>query len=465
MKKILSKIKSKFKNINLQKIKNDLIFWHYYQFQRGSQNWSYERLRDYQLFKLKKLIDHSCRNVPYYQKLFKKLKLNPEDFNSLLDLEKIPFLTKNDIRKNPSDLIAKDVSKNDLNHATTGGSTGTPLEFYLPKTNGPITKAFEWRHWNWMGYNIGDKSMVLRGHTLESKKRNPKVWWEYDKTKNNLILSPYDMNERNLPKFIAKIEEFKPKFIRAYASNLEVIGRFARERNIKINQEKYLKGISTTSETVYSHQKKLIEEIFSCPIYDKYGNSEQTNILGMCEKREGYHDFMEYGITEIVDHNGRLIIKEGQEGEMVVTGLHNLAMPLIRYKPEDRAVFTHEKCSCGRKLPLIKKIGGRVQELIVGKDGRLISMTGFLFAAHGKFFGSVKKLQFVQEKKGSALLKVVKNKDAKVGAAEIKKELEESTGNQINLKVIFVEDIPRTKRGKYKYLIQKLSINYANGKK
>ncbi|GAF84516.1 unnamed protein product, partial [marine sediment metagenome] len=172
--------------------------------------------------------------------------------------------------------------------------------------------------------------------------------WECDVENNYLILSTYDMTEENLPRYVKKIEEFKPKVIRGYPSALDILARFIKENNLTINKKRNIKAISTSSENLYPAQRKLIEGIFKCAIFDKYGNCEQVTILGECEKHAGYHDFMEYSYMEILDTEGKPVTEEGQIGEIVSTGFTNYAVPFIRYKPEDLVEYTTHKCSCGR---------------------------------------------------------------------------------------------------------------------
>ena len=348
-----------------------------------------------------------------------------------------------------------------MDYGTTGGSTAVPLGLYIEKKTHNIRMAFEWREWNWMGYNFGDKCVVLRGNVISRFENGKRAWWEYDPFNNYLILSSYDMTEENLFKYVEKIEEFQPKVIRGYPSALDILARFIKQHDLKINKKGNIKAISTSSESLYQSQSELIENVFGCKVYDKYGNFEQVCMFGMCGKREGYHDFMEYGITEIIGKDGKTVTKEGGIGEIVGTEFTNYAFPLIRYKPEDLAVWTNKRCSCGRELPLIKRIEGRLQELIVTKKGNLISMTAINM--HSDVFNNVKQFQFVQEEKGKVVMDIIKktsytDKDTEYILSELYKKM----GDGIDIEIVFVDEIPKTKRGKYRFLIQKLPIGFGD---
>ena len=435
------------------------VFLKWYHFLQESQWWSKKQLEEYQMEQLTELLNHAYKNVPYYRRVFGERGLKPKDFRGFDDLKKIPILTKDDIRKNLNELVARNISKEDIEYVTTGGTTGKPLSLYVEKKTNLIRMAFEWREWNWMGYEFGDKCVVLRGNVVERKEKGKPAWWEYDKENNYLILSTYDMTDENLPKYVRKIEEFKPKIIRGYPSALDILARFIKENNFKINRLGDIKAISTSSENLYPAQRELIEGVFRCPIFDKYGNCEQVTILGECENHEGYHDFMEYSYTEILDKEGNPVTKEGQIGEIVSTGFTNYVVPFIRYKTEDLVSYTAHKCSCGRSHPLVKKIEGRwQQEMIVARDGNLISMTAL--NTHSDVFDNVKQFQFYQDTPGRVTLKIIKKdtyteKDTKYIIQELQKKMK----YQIDIKIEFINNIPLTKRGKYTFLIQKLPIH------
>jgi len=442
------------------RIRYGKVFWDTYNFLQESQWWSREKLEEYQMQQLEKLLKHAYENVPYYRRVFDERGLKPKDIQDFDDLKKLPYLTKGIVRENLNNLIARNIPKRDIEYVTTGGTSGKPLGFYIEKRTNLIRMAFEWREWNWMGYKFGDKCVVLRGNVVKRKENGKPAWWECDVENNYLILSTYDMTEENLPRYIKKIEEFKPKVIRGYPSALDILARFIKENDLEINVKGNIKAISTSSENLYLAQREMIEKVFKCPIFDKYGNCEQVTILGECEKHEGYHDFMEYSYMEILDKEGKPVTEEGQIGEIVSTGFTNYAVPFIRYKTEDLVEYTTHKCSCGRELPLVKKIEGRLQEFIVAKDGALIALGPAIFGIHDAEWTKVKQIQFLQEIAGELAIQVVKNPSC--SGEEIKKYVlklfKVSFKGRIELNINFVDRIPLTKRGKYRFLVQKLPI-------
>jgi len=433
------------------------VFWETYNFLQESQWWSKEKLEEYQMQQLRNLLNHAYENVPYYRRVFEERDLKLKDIQDFSDLRKLPFLNKDLVRDNFHDLIAENIPREQMKYVTTGGSTGIPLGLYIENKTNAIRMAFEWREWNWMGYRFGDRCVVLRGNVVNRKESGKKTWWEYDRENNYLILSTYDMTDERLPNYVQKIEEFKPRVIRGYPSALDIMARFIKNNNLTINATGKINAISTSSENLYPGQREMIEEVFGCKVFDKYGNVEQVTILGECEKREGYHDLMEYSYTEILDKEGKLITKEGEIGEIVSTGFTNYALPLIRYRTQDLAEHTTHECSCGRQFPLVKRIEGRLQGLIVTKNGNLVSMAALNM--HSDVFDNVKQFQFYQDTPGEVVLRLVKKNTYTESDTEyILQELHKKLRCQVELEIEFLSEIPRTDRGKYRLLVQKLSI-------
>jgi len=266
------------------------------------------------------------------------------------------------------------------------------------------------------------------------------------------------MSDDNLPHYIEKIRSFKPSFLHVYPSSLTILARFMKSRNIKSFSG--VSGILAGSENIYDWQIELFEEVFKCRVLSWYGQAEAIALAGTCECSNSYHIFPEYGYFELVDQNGKVIKENGQVGEIVGTSFDNFAMPLIRYKTQDLASYKPGRCKCGRNYPLLTRIEGRLQELIVTRTGRLISMTAINM--HGDVFDNVKQFQFYQEDPKAVVLNIVKKQTfSDADTAKIKKELMAKLGYDIDLILRFVETIPLTVSGKHRFLIQKLPVSYA----
>lgn len=431
------------------------IFSKTYEFLKKSQYWSKDELEDYQLERLSVLLRHCYDNVPYYKQIFDERGLLPTDIQDFEDLKLLPFLTKDIIKKNLHDLKARNYPKNQFEYVTTGGTSGVPLGFYYEKR---VSRAIEWAFiktlWDRVGFKFRDKCLILKGDVVESADRG--IFWKNTLFGRWLVMSSYHMTEDNLKKYIEKIRKFKPKFIQAYPSTVTILARYMDRNNIKPFNN--LRAILCGSENLYPSQRQFLEEIFESRIFSWYGHSERTVLAGECEDSQNYHIFPEYGIFELVDGKDRTIDNSKELGTIVGTGLTNEIMPLIRYKTDDLTSYANNSCSCKRNYDKLTEVKGRwIQEFIIASGNRLIPITAINI--HSKVFDQVEQFQFYQEKEGEVTLYLVKKENyTKKDTENIKKELLKKFGRGLELKIEFLDEIPRTSRGKHKFIIQKVPI-------
>jgi len=432
------------------------LFRETYAFLQGSQWWSREKLEEYQLQQLEKLLKHAYENVPYYRMVFDERGLKPKDIKNIDDLKKVPYLTKDIVRHNLPDLIAQNYPKSKLQYVNTGGTTGIPLGFYWQKgVTDPKEWAFVWRGWNWAGYGFRQKRITLRGNIINRFKNNNRQWWEYNPLDNALILSSYNMTEENLPQYIGKINKFKPTAIQGYPSSLAILANFLKNENLRLEG---INCVLTSSESMYQHQREIVEKYLGTVIFDHYGNSERTALIMQCEEGN-YHIISEYGIMELIAKDGNPVSEEGEGGEIIATGFNNYAMPFIRYRTGDIAVHSNQRCSCGRKYPSLKMIEGRMQAYLVDKTGSLIT---FIYSevALWNVKDKINAYQYVQDKPGKVLLNIDAKKNFSISNIEIIKNTFLESYSRFDIEIKFVKNILKTKSGKFRYLVQKLPIKF-----
>jgi phenylacetate-CoA ligase len=436
------------------KIRSGKEFRHTYDFLQASQWWKKEKLEEYQWRKLLRLLRHAYDHVPYYRRIFDERDLKPEKIKDYDDFRKIPVLTKEIVRDNLQEFIPSTCVRSKLQYVTTGGSTGIPMGFYYEKDK---TFRKEWAFilsmWKRVGYGIGNTRAILRGTAIQPE-RNGK-FWVYDPVEKTLILSSYHMTDEILPHYISIINTFRPDFFHVYPSSIVMLARYMKEHNIPPFSS--VRAVLCSSENLYPWQLELLQEVFQCRVYDFYGNSEMTVLGGGCEVSDSYHLFPEYGFTELIDAHGNLITQNGESGEIISTGFNNSATPFIRYRTLDRAVLNTHPCSCGRAYPLLERIDGRLQELIVSKNNRKIMMAAINM--HSDVFDNVKEFQFYQDEPGHVVFRIVrKDTYSEKDTGKIRNELEKKLGSCMDLEIAFVDGIERSPRGKYRILIQKLDV-------
>lgn len=421
-----------------------------YKFLKESYTWSEEQIREYQTQQLRKLLHHAYKNVPYYAKLFDKLKLKPKDISSVEDLQKLPLLDKQTVRENLEEFKAKNFPKRKFEYITTGGSTGFPLGLYVERgVAEAIHMAFLQILLDQVDCHFTDRQVHIIGIEEACK---------YQVFGRILILSSFHMKDENMPTFIRKIRKLKPKFILGFPSAVTILARYMNKN--KIEPFSSVKTVICSGETLYDWQRELLEETFKCRVHAVYSHNEVSVFATTCAYSNDYHIYPEYGIAELIHKDGKPVTKEGEMGEIVVTGFNNPLFPLIRYRTGDIGVLAHQKCKCGRNYLLLKRIEGRVQDFIVSKSGRYIPLTGF-YGLVAKCSNNVRNCQLVQEVEGEVILNIVKDKGyTDEDENSIVRAFEKRFGGEVDLIIRYVDQIPLTSGGKFKFLIQKLPIDY-----
>ncbi len=418
---------------------------------------SAEELNKFQVKRIKELLIYARKNVPYYRELFKKTGFNPEDFKNIEDIRKIPYLTKDIIRKSMNDLVSTNVAKRNLKYTITGGTTGRmPLDFYLDKRkSSTIELAYLRYFWNRVGYRLYDRCIVLRGEILDNIIEGKK-YWRFNHVVNWLTMSSFNLNNNNYEIYLNKINKFRPRFIIAYPSVIYTIAKFYKSSNMPVPGS--LKAIICSSETLYDWQREFINSVFKVRTYSFYGLSEKCCIAGECENSAHYEFAPQYGFVELVNRKNQWCKEEDEEGEIVATGLNSHVFPFIRYRTEDVGIYTRQQSNNKRNWFTIKKVQGRIQEFFVDKfnSGITFTCSDEMF---WKVFDKVSAYQYVQDKPGIVVLNIeVKESLTSDELSDIKKEFNSYFPN-IELTLKIVDNIPKTRSGKFRYLIQNLPLN------
>ena len=413
-----------------------------------TQWWSPQQLENLQNKKLRALIKHAYENVPYYHRMFRKLGLKPEDIKTKEDLSKLPILTKEDIKRNyPNDIKAKNYSNKAILPWSSSGSTGEPVQFFRDKLDLSLSWAAAFRGWSWAGYQIGDKYATLWGSLITLSEHKKLVKRVLNLLRRNLLLSAFDMTEENLEEYVNLLIKFNPKFIRGYSQAIFLLARYLEAASISDIRPV---AVLTTAETLFNDQRKLIEKQFGCEVYDAYGGGEAPAAAYECEEHIGYHVSAENMIVEFVRDGEN--VAPGEIGKIVVTNLNSYASPFIRYEMGDIGKPSDEKCPCGRGLPLISSIEGRINDFVVTPEGKVIH--SYFFPGLFKDFYNIKQFQVIQRTVDKLLIKIVaKNELTKSEEETILQKIRGVVGRNMEIEVVQVDSIPPTRSGKRRFVI------------
>lgn len=430
----------------------DTSFSLYHLWQLRKNQWKDPKeLRKIQLKRLKELIKYAYYYVPYYHKLFAVANIKPDDIKDLKDVKKIPITSKRDVQKNFADMVARGVDTSKLPFSVTSGSTGTPLKVFSDYTMKRWVAAVTNYNLFERGVRLSDNFVTVWGRGAESiqwGKKYVRLWGGISRTV--VPLFP--------PAKLVKILRFiKPDVLDTYPSVLCTLANYGAS-GIRP------RIIFTGGEVVTQESRHIAKKTFGVEPFETYGSVEFGDLAFECNEHCGLHIITDSVFMEFVDEIGEHV-SSGEQGEIVVTGLWNYAMPLIRYRIGDLGIPTDEKCPCGRSWPLIRSIQGRINDYLVLQDGRRISYLYIQRAVFHKVLRenifAITQYQIVQERIDRIILKIVKGKEFNLEILERIKDCLENEfaklGQKIEVFTEIVDEIPTGRTGKRRILISKVA--------
>lgn len=418
-----------------------------------SQWKSPSEIKQLQWAKLKKILECSYSHVPYYRDILDNLCLTPDDINSPEDFRKLPILTKEEIEKHVSQMVSGEYNQNDLVKNSTGGSTGRTLHFYVDKKKSGVRGAVVFRGNRLAGLDIGEKHAYLWGSAFDISLQNKFVNKIYSEMVGPILfLSSYNLSDENMFVYAKKIMTYKPKVIIGYSSPLYIFAKYIKESKI---EGIHPTSIISSAEVLYDYQRELIENVFGCKIFNRYGCREFGAIAQECSEHSGMHINAEHVYVECLKENGEPATL-GEKGELIITDLDNYGMPFIRYKIGDLGVLSDKKCNCGRGLPLLEKMEGRTFDIIVGTNGRYLGGTFWTLLLRTAVEG-IKQFQVVQESKNEINIKIIVDEVFRQDSIDVLiAKLYEHCGEDMQVSFEIVDEIPLTKSGKFRFVISKV---------
>ena len=412
--------------------------------------------RGYQDTRLAMLVRHAYETVPYYRDLMDEAGLNASDVVTVDDLRKPPLLTRQTLIDERERLVSTAVSRRTMKRARTSGTTGYPVSVYWDRDVIVMNNACSWRAWRWAGFEFGSPFATLMGETVVPLEQTGPPFWRYNSAWNQYIFSSYHLDENTVEHYLDAMRSSGVEALAAYPSSAYLLARYMEERDERLP----LRAIITSSEPLLPLIREVVEDRFDAPVFDTYGQAERVAFSSECEEHSGHHVFAEYGILEIVGSDGSPVAP-GEHGQIVATGLHNLAMPLIRYATGDTAAERTEPCPCGRTLPMIEGITGKAEDIVVLPNDRM--MPGPLLSYAFKGVPGIQRSQIVQHEPGEVTVRLVADESFTQGSELLlKRRLGRRLGDDVSIVFERVEAIPVSSRGKYRWVVSTVPLKWGN---
>lgn len=415
------------------------------------EEFSRDEWRDYQTGQLRRLVTHAIATVPYYAEAFARAGLTPRDCANVNadDLSRLPLLDKDTVRRRSRDLISSAVNPRRLHTSETSGTTGTPLTVSFSLDSQRAWAAvWEARGRRWAGVTHRTSRAMIGGRRVVPWPHSPPPYWRYNWAERQIYLSAYHVSPATARHYVKALNEFQPGYLIGFGSSYFLLAQIMQDQGRTLERPPL--ALLTSGEVVTADMRTTMQAAYGCPVFDSYGSAEACCLACECQFQR-MHVSPDAGIIEVVGADGRPVA-DGEAGEIVATGLLNHAQPLIRYRMGDWGRLSHEPCRCGRQMPILDEVQGRLHDAVVMADGcRVSRVDGIILGV-----ASVREGQIIQEGLTAFRIKVVADEGfGDEERAVIRARCRERLGD-VQVRVDVVERIERTAGGKFKAVVSEL---------
>jgi len=403
------------------------------------------------LKKLNALLDHCWQHVPALKLHWERHGTRRRPLSHLDEIVEFPVLTKTDISQNYADMIARPWRGKTLTK-TTGGSTGQPFRFEYTMDAYARRTAVMWRGYGWGGAGLGTRTAYLWGTGLRKGGWGGLKDRLYHGAFNRHFIDAFSMTTANIDERIDELVSYRPNAVVGYVTPVVLVARRMLETGRTI---KHVRAVLTGAEALHEPDRDAIGRAFGCAVFNTYGSREVMLMAAECPCHEGLHVNADHLLFETLDDGARPV-EAGISGNVAVTDFHNFGMPMVRYLNGDRATYAAKSCSCGRTLPLLASIDGRILDMIQTPDGRQVPGEFFVYAMLG--WPEVRQWQVIQTAPDRVELRLVLPPG---WPAESRSQLLEKVrgvvGHVMTVDIVEVDRIATTASGK-----RRLTISLTN---
>ena len=412
-----------------------------------SQWWARSEIESQQFRQLSLLLSHAAESVPFHAERLRPLSDRKFQIRQHEEFRQIPILTRDEVLEHFRALVSTSLPQDHrpMLEGRSSGSVGKPVNFYHTKVTKVLGKAFNLRNELW--HDIDPMARIAsiqaggansNGGEIRAEQRRDSIF-PCGSVHRFSCIKPVDDQLRWL-------KSVSPGRIVTHPSNLAALLAEAKATKVELPE---LKHINTLGEVLPPEVRALCKEVWGLPVTDIY-SCREANILALqCPENEHYHIQSEHVIFEVLDENDQPC-KAGERGRVVVTDLHNFAMPLIRYEVGDHAELG-ESCSCGRTLPVLKRIWGRTRNMMVLPTGqRIWPQVGL--AEISKLL-PIKQIQVIQKTLREIEVKIVLSRPVEPEMyddfGKAARKIFAKFSSEFRVTVSVVDNIPKSKSGKY----------------
>ncbi len=429
-----------------------------------TQFWDPARLRANQFRQLQVLIRHAARNVPFYKNHLHQAGINPDAGLTGDAWQGLPVLTRHDVQQHSSELHAVNYPPDHggFADATSGGSTGIPVRVRKTALESLLWNAAHVREMLWHNIDPGGTIARMRGmppqfnpqQQAEVRSPNGLRLEDWGPPYNLLWLTgPMVVTDYAIP--IARQAEFLrrlgPDYVLINPSTLRLLVSHCRAENITLPT---VRAFWTSNEMLDQELRQLTRDVLGKPVIDNYTSAECGYMALQCPTCEQYHVQSEIALLEVLDRGNRPCAP-GQVGRVVVTPLHNFAMPLLRYAVGDEAE-PGLPCACGRGLPVLRRIVGRTIDYLLCPSGEK-RRVNFRYALAA--IAAIREYQVAQIELDRIEVRLVVARPLTDGEkAQVQTIMAGEFGHEFRIELTFPASIRRTEAGKLRTFVSELKL-------
>lgn len=390
-------------------------------------------------------------SAPYWKTVIEQSGIEPDRF-TLSDLRRLPFLTKDLLREHESEMRVPTARGSYANYS--GGSTGVPIRFYQD-FDYKVHMSVSTRLCNEMAGTFPGVRMAKLWGAPQDKRQIESAWgrarlWLL----NHRYLDSFDMGPERMGRYHLELEDFQPDVIQAYASSIHLLALHLRRHGIRPTYPRV--AIISAAERLTSRMREEIEAVFPVRVFNRYGSREVSAMAAECDRHAGLHVTWAGHIVETIDP-ATLEPVRGRPGELVITVLHNHAMPFLRYRIGDVGQIEDSPCACGRTSPRLLDVLGRTSDNFLMPDGRIVHGEYFTHLFYGR--PEVRQFQFIQNSVEDYELHLVPGTGyGGESGAGLEEEIRSLIGHSARLRIVIREEIPKTASGKYRFTISRVKV-------
>jgi phenylacetate-CoA ligase len=330
-----------------------------YRFLQRSQWLSRDELERIQLAALNDVLA-AARTIPFHQARLEAASIGLEGVGSLSELAALPPLERTDVQREGIEGLRR--RGGIVIRRETSGTTGEPVQVVWPFEMMAWVDAAERRSREWLGIELGDRPLYARAVSSGSWVRRRLL----SPLSNSTRVNPGAFDEPGYREdVLARLEREPPALVVGNTKTVFTLARALEGRTVQA------KAVVTSASRLDGHYRSALEQVFRCPVYERYGTIETGLLSHPCRERGLQHVPAEAMLLEIVRDDGSPA-PAGEVGHVLVTCLRNRTMPLIRYRLGDLAALAEAPCPCGRGLPVVERLVGRENDILVSAHGGIV---------------------------------------------------------------------------------------------